>query len=109
MSIITIEACANGTVTRANARTLNRALAKFGAPTFSGSAFVADVCAWLDATDCSVPDYRVVWAAALAGTDKGRHTREVNRSVQAQARRAARKHAHAHGGDECFDFDCTAA
>lgn len=91
--MLTIEACANGTITRANARLLNRALAKFGAPTFSGTSTVAGVCAWFDASDCAVPDYRVVYAASLAGADKARHTREVTRSTKAQARRVARKAA----------------
>jgi hypothetical protein len=91
--MLTIEACADGTITRANARALNRALAPHGAPTYSGTTLVADVVAFLDDTDASVPDYRVVYAAALVGADKGAHTREVTRSRKAQARRVARKAA----------------
>lgn len=92
--VVTIEACVNGTITRANARALNRATLAMrrahtpGVTPFTGRDEVADVCEILGylGVEC-----RVVAAASLTGADKARHTREVNRSRNAQARRTERK------------------
>lgn len=81
---ITIEACTDGTLTRANARALNRVLGT----AFSGSTLVADAEAACAQAGVQV---RVVAAASLSGRDKAAHTREVSRSARAQARRVARK------------------
>lgn len=80
----TVEVCADGTLTRACARALNRAH-KTG---FSGSTPVVEVRAVLACMHVAV---REVPAASLAGKDRAAHTREVSRSRKAQARRAARK------------------
>lgn len=84
MSIVTVEACVNGTITRASARVLNRALGT----NLSGtdSVEIAVECARVAGVQV-----RVVPAAQLKGSDKARHTREVNRARQAQAHRVGRK------------------
>lgn len=87
---VTVEVCADGTLTRANARALNRLGAWCNA--FSGSTEAAFVAALFDEQGRA---YRIVQAATLTGADKGAHTREVNRSRAAQARRAQRKTAQA--------------
>lgn len=79
--IVTVEVCANGTLTRANARALNRVLKT----QFSGSTLAADAQAACVAAGVQV---RVVAAATLTGKDKAAHTREVTRSRTAQAKRA---------------------
>jgi hypothetical protein len=54
---------------------------------FSGTSDAVEVsCALAEAG----AKFRVVDAASLAGADKGRHTREVNRSQAAQVRRGDR-------------------
>jgi hypothetical protein len=88
--IVTIESCENGTITRACARAINRALREAGfeaRATLSGSSRIYTACVSLRGTGL---EYREVWAAELAGADKGRHTKEVNRSRAAQARRLER-------------------
>jgi len=87
--MLTIEACTNGTITRACARALNRALGT----AFSGSTLVDDVLAHVHTLGRD--DVRVVGASSLTGQDKARHTREVTRSRNAQARRVERKAAEA--------------
>lgn len=95
--MLTIEACNDGTITRACARTLNRALAAALPATDSRLGYIADlsgttpvelVARFLDAHGLA---YRVVAAASLTGADKARHTREVTRSRKAQTARVARK------------------
>lgn len=81
---VTIEACANGTITRACARALNRAIGT----QLSGSDTVEIALACAEIAGVQV---RVIPAAQLKGSDKARHTREVTRSRNAQARREARK------------------
>lgn len=89
MSTITIETCNNGTITRASARALNRALAATDSwMRVSGSSTVAVALGFAQARGVQV---RTVDAATLAGPDKARHTREVTRSRKAQAARTARK------------------
>lgn len=94
MSTITIEVCHDGTITRACARTVNariRELAKRGfdlEPYWSGKSDAHALACELD--DAGI-EFRMVDAVALAGADKARHTREVNKSRAAQARRQARK------------------
>lgn len=81
---VQVEVCVNGTITRASARVLNRACGT----NLSGSdtAAIALECAALAGVQV-----RVVQAASLSGADKGRHTREVTRARNAQARRVERK------------------
>jgi hypothetical protein len=92
MSVVTVEVCVDGTITRACARAVNRAFVAAGVPAefplFSGSSLGDSVVA--HASHWGVP-VRVVSAASLAGPDKARHTREVTRSRKAQARRMERK------------------
>jgi hypothetical protein len=83
---VQVEACVNGTITRASARAINRAT---GSSLSGTSHWVAAINACAEAG----VTYRVVAAASLAGPDKARHTREVTRSRQAQARREARQDA----------------
>lgn len=87
MTTITIEACNDGTITRACARAINRALATG----FSGSTLVDDVLAHMRTAAYEGFDFQIVGAASLTGADKARHTREVTRSRKAQARRAVAK------------------
>jgi hypothetical protein len=82
--IFPVEVTYSGTLTRANARAINRVLGT----AFSGSTPADVAINALQDADIAV---RLVPAWALAGADKARHTREVNRSRQAQARRVERK------------------
>lgn len=83
---VQVEVCNDGTITRACARALNRAIGT----NLSGSDTV-DVA--LECAEIAGVQVRVVQASALKGADKARHTREVTRSRNAQARREARKAA----------------
>lgn len=81
---IVVEVTRSQTITRANARMLNRKLGT----TMSGSTHVRDALAHIHAQGMTP---RLVDAATMSGTDKARHTREVTRSRKAQASREARK------------------
>lgn len=99
MSTIVVEVCANGTITRACARAINRAIASVPcAPTFSGSSQASAVVSGLEINGFAV---RTVAAASLAGADKGRHTREVTRSRKAQEAREVRQAARAYHAADC--------
>lgn len=85
---ITIEACNDGTITRACARAINRALGT----AYSGTTLIEAV---MDDCDRAGVAYAYVAATALAGATKAAHAREIARSRKAQARRTARKAAEA--------------
>jgi hypothetical protein len=94
--IITLEVTNSGTLTRVAARVLNAHLRKTGsalAGEFSGSTAWTSVDDALTREDLGGAEIDYVPATSLTPAQKGAHTKVVNASRRAQARREARKAA----------------